>query len=140
MEVDYIDVSNYWMVICSFAEKNDANTSKGGIGMLISPSAFQCLSQVQKVNSRITTATFSGNPHVTIIYYYSLTNANSEEIKQEFYDSLATIKKNIPTHNVSIIAGDMNAKLSLNTPCIIQYSMKQTPTHAGSWISSPNIS
>ena len=58
-------------------------------------------------------ATFSGNPQVTIICCYSLTNANSEEIKQEFYDSLATVTKNVSTHNVTIVAGDRNTKLSL---------------------------
>ena len=112
-EVDNIDVGNNWTFACSSAEKNDANTSRGGIGKLLSPSAFQCLSQVQKVNSRIMTATFSGNPQVTIICCYSLTNADSEEVKQELYDSLETITRNDPTHNVTIVGGDMNAKLSL---------------------------
>ena len=112
-DVDYINIGNNWMFACSSTKKNDANTSIGGIGMLLSPSAFWILSQVQKVNSRIMTATFSGNPQVTIIWCYSLKNANLEEIKQQFYDSLATITRNVPTQNVTIVAGDMNAKLSL---------------------------
>ena len=59
------------------------------------------------------TATFNGSLQVTIICCYNPTNANSEEIKQELYDSLATITSNLPTHNVTIVAGDMNAKSSL---------------------------
>ena len=38
-EVDYIDVCNNWMFTCS-SSKNDDNASIGGIGMLLSPSAF----------------------------------------------------------------------------------------------------
>ena len=110
---DYIDVSKNWTFACSSAEKNNSNASIGGIGMLLSPSAFWCLSEVQKVNCRIMMADFSGNPQATIICCYSPTNADSGEIKQEFYDSLATITRNIPTHNITKVAGDMNAKLHL---------------------------
>ena len=111
---NYLDT--LWLVILIFI----SYCSSGGIGMLLSPSAFWCWSHVQKVYSRIITATFSRNPQRTLICFYSLTNANSEETKQEFYDSLATITRNVPTHNITIVAGDMNAKLSL------EHSMKNS--------------
>ena len=102
------------MFTCSSAKKNDANAPIGGTGMLLIPSGFWSLSQVQKVNARIMMATFSRNPQATIICCYNPTHAYSEEIKQDFYDSLATITRNIPTHNVTIVAQDMNAKLHLD--------------------------
>ena len=66
------------------------------------------------------TATFSGNLEVTIICCYSSTNASSEEITQEFCDSLATVTRNFPAHNVTLVAGDKNANLSL------EYSMQHS--------------
>ena len=99
--------------------------------MLLSPSAFQCLSQVQKDNSRIMTATVSGNPQVTIICCYSQTNANSKEIKQEFYDSLATITGNVLTHKITIISGDMNTKLGLEHS--MQYSVFNDETNSNGY-------
>ena len=52
-EVTYLEVTNRWMFAFSSAKKNDANASIGGIGMLISPSACQCLSQVPSTEGQL---------------------------------------------------------------------------------------
>ena len=44
---------------------------------------------------------------------YMCPYGDSEAIKQEFSDSLATVTRNIPNHNVTIVAGDKNSKLRL---------------------------
>ena len=55
------------------------------------------------------TATFNGNPRVTIICY-SLTNVSEETELVAFYDELSSLLRSIPKHNLLVIGGDMNPK------------------------------
>ena len=60
------------------------------------------------------TATFNGNPRITIIPCYSPTNVREETELDAFYDELSSLLRSIPKHNVLVIGGDMNAQIGKN--------------------------
>ena len=79
--------------------------------MLLSPTAYRALLNTETITPRILMATFEGNPKTTVISSYSPTDCTEDKIAEEFYTQLQTTLNQIPKHNVSIIAGDMNAKV-----------------------------
>ncbi len=105
---------NAWTLITSSAEKNSANASIGGVGMLMSPKAYKALNSMSKICPRIIKANFNGNPVTTVISCYSPTNCSDDRTRTSFYSNLTYTIKSIPNHNVKIIAGDMNAKVGPN--------------------------
>ena len=96
------------------------NASIEGVGMLVSPIACKSLINIEPINSRIIIATFSGNPETTIISCYSPTNVSEDSIAENFYSQLSI--KQIPKHNITIVCGDMNAKIG-------SQDCKGTPFH-----------
>ena len=105
------DMGKGWNLITSSAWKNSNNSTIGGIGILLSQHAQKSLNNIETITSRIMVATFSGNPKTTVICCYSPTNSSEEEEVENFYDDLPAIVKQVPIHNVLIIAGDFNAQL-----------------------------
>ena len=103
-----------WKLITCSAWKNTVNASTGGIGMLVSPNAYNALASVEKISSRIMVATFNGNPQTTIICCYSPTNVSDAAEVEEFYIDLSSLTRQIPKHNLLIIGGDFNAHLGQN--------------------------
>lgn len=79
--------------------------------MLRSPMALKSLLDVETINPCIMVVMFDGNPMVTIISCYSSTNEADDETASDFYDQLSGLLRQIPRHNMKIIAGDMNAKI-----------------------------
>ena len=63
-------------------------------------------------SERILISTFHGNPATSIIIIYSPTNSSEDEIINKFYDELRRAIETIPLHNVLIIIGDFNARIS----------------------------
>jgi serine phosphatase RsbU (regulator of sigma subunit) len=49
--------------------------------------------------------------NMTLINVYAPTEDKEEEIKDQFYEELQRTQDRVPTHDVTIILGDMNAKL-----------------------------
>ena len=66
--------------------KNKSNSSIGGIGLHLNPSATKYLINVEKISPRIITANFNGNPITTVISRYSPTNVSDEDDVTEFYN------------------------------------------------------
>ena len=97
------------------AWKTTGNSTIGGAGMLLSPLALRSLNKIEKAAPRIIIATFDGNPCTTVISCYSPTNTSPEDEVQEFYDTLSSIVRDVPKHNVLIIGGDMNAQFGGDT-------------------------
>jgi exonuclease III len=91
--------------------KNSINASVGGVGFLLSTKAQECLSNIEKINSRITVVEFDSNPKTTIVSCYSPTNCSPEEEVDEFYSNLKSVCDNTPPHNLLLLCGDFNAKL-----------------------------
>ena len=108
----YHDLAKGWKLVTSSCVKNSVNASIGGVGLIMSPKATKALLSIETINERIMIATFNGNPKATVISCYSPTNAAAEEEVEDFYQVLSSLVKEVPKHNVKIIGGDMNAKLS----------------------------
>ena len=100
-----------WKLITCSAWKNSANASTGGIGMLLSSSAYNALGSVEKISPRIMVATFNGNPQTTVICCYSPTNVSDVTEVEKFYTDLSSVTRQLPKHNILIIGGDFNAHL-----------------------------
>ena len=115
--IRYCNTGNGWILVTSPTEKATSNATIKGVGMFISPKAYQSLVNVESISPRIMVATFNGNPKTTVISCYSPTNCSDELEIQNFYHQLTDSIKNIPKHNVLIIGGDINAKID-NNKCV----------------------
>ena len=85
------------------AWKNSVNATVGGVGMLIGPKAIKTLNSIERIQPRMMTATFNGNPRATVISCYSPTNISEETKLAIFYDELSSLVRSIPKHNLLII-------------------------------------
>ena len=99
------------MLVTSSSTKAENNSTIGGVGLLLSPKAYQSICSIEKINPRIMIATFNGNPFTTIISCYSPTTSSDVDIAIEFYSNVSNLITEIPKHNVKIIGGDMNVKI-----------------------------
>ena len=113
-ELKYHKFEKGWTFVSTTAWKNARNSTIGGVGILLSPFALKSLNKIEKISPRISIATFHGNPCTTVIACYCPHNERPEEEVQEFYDTLSSIVREVPKHNVLIIGGDMNAQLGQN--------------------------
>ena len=116
MHTGYIkyDTGNGWTLATVSAWKNFVNATVGGVGMLIGPRALKTLNSIEIIKPRMMTATFNGNPRITIISCYSPTNVSEETELDAFYDELSSLVCSIPKHNILVIGGDMNAQIGKN--------------------------
>ena len=105
------DIGKGWKLFTDSLTKNAMNAPIGGVGMLVSPIACKSLINVEPINSRIILASFSRNPETTIISCSSPTNVSEDSIAEDFYSQLSTLIKQIPKHNITIVCGDINAKI-----------------------------
>ena len=96
------------------AWKNSVNATVGGVGILIGPRALKTLNSIERIQPRMLTATFNGNPRAIIISCYSPTNVSEETELVAFYDELSSLVHSIPKHNLLVIGGDMNAQIGKN--------------------------
>jgi len=85
-----------YLITTSCWKKNLSNSSVGGVGLLLSPLASSALISIEKISPRITIATFNGNPFVTVISCYSLTNVSDENEVSDFYDDLSSPVRSVP--------------------------------------------
>ena len=103
--------SNGYQLVTASAWKNLANAATGGVGLLLSPRAFENLIHIDKISDRIVVAEFNGNPKVTVVACYSPHNNIMEDEVDKFYNDLRSVVENIPAHNFLLLLGDFNAKL-----------------------------
>ena len=79
--------------------------------MLVGPSALKTLNSIERITPRMMTATFNGNPRITILSCYSHTNVSEETELDAFYDELSSLVRSIPKHKVLVIGRDMNVQI-----------------------------
>ena len=94
--------------------KNSVNAVIGDVRMLIGPRAQKSLNSIEKIQRRITEATFNGKPSTIIIYCYILTNVSEKTDLITFYNALFSLVQRIPKHNDLIIGVDINAQIGKN--------------------------
>ena len=66
-------------------------------------------------------ANFKGNPHTSVISFYSPTNVSDDQEIELFYTRLTSLTRQIPKHNVLILGGDLNAHLGQESGYKYQY-------------------
>ena len=107
----YHNVGKGWVLVTSSAWKNSVNASNGGVGLLLSPRANKSLKNIEKITPRIITATFHGNPALSVVCCYSPTNCSDPKTAEDFYETLADVQKAAPKHNMLLTCGDFNAQV-----------------------------
>ena len=128
-DIKYHQTGNGRTLTTVSAWKNSVNTTVGGVGMLIVPRAIKTLNNIERIQPRMMTATFNGNPRATIISCYSPTNVSEETKLATFNDELSSLVRSIPKHNPLIIGGDMNAQIGKNRHS--KYSLHNTSNKNG---------
>ena len=111
VDFKYHNVGKGWVFATSSAWKNSANASNGGVGFLLSSRANKSLKNIEKITPRIITATFHGNPALSVVCCYSPTNCSDPKIAEDFYEVLTDVQKAAPKHNVLLTCGDFNAQV-----------------------------
>ncbi|XP_030840865.1 craniofacial development protein 2-like [Strongylocentrotus purpuratus] len=88
------------------------NTSREGVGIMISQQILHCLVSYEAVSPRIITAKFNMEEEImNIIQVYAPTSAHSEQESDLFYDALQLHIQKVPRKENIIVMGDLNAKV-----------------------------
>jgi exonuclease III len=108
--LNYTNLENYQFITAS-STKNLQGSTVGGVGILLSPKAYENLLSVEKISDRIIIAEFNSNPRTTFIACYCPTNVSDEQLVDNFYSDLKGVTENVPIHNFLVIAGDFNSQI-----------------------------
>ena len=84
---------------------------QGGMGILITNTLADKLTNYHKISHRIMVATFHGNPKLSFITAHAPHGGYPLKTREEFFDKLAETIHSIPLHNILIVGGDLNAQL-----------------------------
>ncbi|XP_072036972.1 craniofacial development protein 2-like [Amphiura filiformis] len=96
-----------WVLIYSSA----TDQRQGGVGLLMSRHIHRCLQSVQTINQRILTASFNGNPQLTVTIIYAPTESATSGEKDSFYNPLEDHLEKVKRHNIHLVIGDFNARI-----------------------------
>ena len=104
-DVHYTDVGKGWILATSSCRRKSVNSCGGGVGMLLSLSAYNFLEgNAVVVNSWIIMQTLMATLLLrTIICCYSPTKCSDNSDALAFYNTLSEVIKKLPGHNLKII-------------------------------------
>ncbi|VDP37550.1 unnamed protein product [Schistosoma mattheei] len=103
------------LLYSSHEEENAPHTQE--VALMISKQAKNALIGWESHGSRIIKAFFKTKKEgisMNVIQCYAPTNDYSEDVKDQFYDGLQSIVKKCPTKDLTILMGDLNAKVGMN--------------------------
>ncbi|VDP53423.1 unnamed protein product [Schistosoma curassoni] len=100
------------MLLYSSYEKENAPHTQG-VALMLSKVAQNALVGWESHGSRIIKAKKEGIT-MNIIQYYAPTNDSNDDIKHQFYESLQSITEKCPRKNLTILMGDLNAKVGID--------------------------
>ena len=98
--------SGNWTLIHS-----DSTHQSHGVAVLLSDRAFNIISSVTMVSTRIMAIHLKGIPKMCVISAYAPTEVALPSVKDKFYNELKDLLLSIPPHTVVVTAGDFNARL-----------------------------
>ena len=105
----------WWFV---YTSASDAGV--GGVGFILSPSAYKNLCGITSISNRILQLKMGNNSDLKSCVYcvYSPTSCSKQCDIEQFYLDLKTSVDNIPPSHMLIVMGDLNAQLtpSMSTP------------------------
>ena len=78
---------------------------------MVFPRAYGSLLNGESVSPRIMVAKFDGNPKTAIVSCYSPTSCSDEKESVQFHSMLQDVIRQLPKHNVIVIAGDVNTQV-----------------------------
>ena len=87
--------------------------TQGGVGLLMSKHIYKCLHSVTPVTKRIISATFHGNPQLTVTSVYAPSERSLPDDKDDFYNDLNNHLELMKPHNIHLVVGDFNARVGL---------------------------
>lgn len=107
--------SGQTIIYAGHEEDNAPHTE--GVAIMLSKQAEKALIGWEQINSRIIRAKFrTSNKRINlnVIMCYAPTNDADEEKKKEFYNILQTTIRNKKERELTLLMGDLNAKLVLS--------------------------
>ncbi|KAK2720208.1 hypothetical protein QYM36_004187 [Artemia franciscana] len=88
------------------------NHHQAGVGLMMSPAAYQTMLKWTPLSERILFARFATtHTKLSVIVCYAPTNEADDDVKDSFYETLQGFTKDIPKHDVLCVAGALNAKV-----------------------------
>ena len=107
------------------------NRSAEGVGLALSPQAQAALRHHQSISARILTAEFLTQVGpMMIVVVYALTNQDSAEVKEQFYEDLNCILSR--GNRQVMVMGDLNASVSEKVHGVVgPYGLESTTSDNG---------
>ena len=94
-----------------YSGRNDEK-HQGGVAIIMNRNITKAMLEYAPVNERIIRARFQAKQgKLTIIQCYAPTNEADDEAKKDFYLALQSEIEKVPKHDVTIVMGDLNAKV-----------------------------
>ena len=85
---------------------------KKGVGVLLSSEVANCLAGYVSISDRVLMVKIRAKPvNLNVIQVYAPTSTQSDEEVEEFYGMIEQAKAHCKNHEVTVIMGDMNAKV-----------------------------
>ena len=90
----------------------ESGKSESGVAIILRGEAQKALDAYTPISDRIVTVRLKAKPKpITIIQFYAPTSSSDENIIEQFYDQLQTTVDKVSKGDISIIMGDLNAKI-----------------------------
>ncbi|XP_043064700.1 craniofacial development protein 2-like [Drosophila ficusphila] len=99
----------------SVLHSGNNDDGRNGVGIYVSKRYKQTLISWNPISDRIIMARFRCSArHITIVQCYAPTEDASDDIKDDFYNSLTSTLTRIQRGDIKILMGDFNAKIGPN--------------------------
>jgi len=113
-ELNFQKINNNTHLITTSATRNSTGRAVGGVGFILTNTAYESISLIKPISPRILLISFNGNPRLTLITTYSPTEGAPDEEAESFHADLRAAIHDVPQHHLLLVVGDLNAHLGKN--------------------------